>query len=170
MKKTWLKILGWVFILAVFSMALSSIYGELRAYKLTEILDEIHQISFFKIFLALAATFLSYLALTGYDFLGIKYANCNLPYRKLAFTSFLSYIFSNNIGMSVLSGGAVRFRLYSSQGLSTVEIVKVIGFCLLTFWIGLISSASFFMISTPIDLPSMIHLPFSTTRPLGFLF
>jgi phosphatidylglycerol lysyltransferase len=170
MKKTWLKILGWVFILAVFSMALSSIYGELRAYKLTEILDEIHQISFFKIFFALAATLLSYLALTGYDFLGIKYANCNLPYRKLAFTSFLSYIFSNNIGMSVLSGGAVRFRLYSSQGLSTVEIVKVIGFCLLTFWIGLISSASFFMISTPIDLPSMIHLPFSTTRPLGFLF
>ena len=170
MKKKLLPILSWVFIVTVFSLAAWSIYRELHAYRLSEILNEIRTVPRFRILLSLTVTFFSYAALTGYDFLGVRYAGRSLPYRQIALTSFISYIFSNNIGLSAFSGSAVRYRLYSSKGLSAVEIVKVIGFCLLTFWIGLIASASFFMIFHPVDIPSVTHLPFQTTRPLGLLF
>jgi len=170
LKKKWLPVLSWFIIVSVFSLAVWSIYTELHSYKLSEIIDEIRQIPSYRILLSLGAALLSYLALTGYDFLGVRYAGGNLPFRQVALTSFMSYIFSNNIGLSAFSGSAVRYRFYSSQGLSAVEIVKVIGFCLLTFWVGLIASASLFMIFTPVSIPAMTHLPFHTTRPLGLIF
>ena len=36
-----------------------------------------------------------------------------LPYRRVLFTSFLSYAISNNVGHAWLSGGSMRYRLYS---------------------------------------------------------
>jgi phosphatidylglycerol lysyltransferase len=170
LKKKWLQLFTWIFILLIFTLACYSIYRELHAYKLKDILHEIRQVPLGKILLALVATFLSYTALTGYDVLGVKYAGKKLPYRQIAVTSYTSYFFSYNIGLSALSGSAVRYRFYTAQGLSAVEIMKVLGFCLLTFWIGLIASASFFMVFTPVQIPQLAHLPFGSTRPLGILF
>ena len=41
-----------------------------------------------------------------------------------------------NLGMAMLSGGAVRYRLYSAAGLSATEIATVIGLIGVTFAIG----------------------------------
>ena len=67
-----------------------------------------------RIGLAVLFTVLSYSVLTLYDSLAFRYIHRPMPYRKIAFGSFLGYVFSHNIGLSVVGASAVRFRLYGS--------------------------------------------------------
>ena len=98
--------------LILFSLALWVLHGELASYPLQDILQ--HRNLPCPYLRALSLTILSYLIMTGYDTLALKYIKHPLPYRKTAFASFIGYAFGNNIGLSMLAGGSVRFRLYSS--------------------------------------------------------
>lgn len=87
--------------------------------------------------LALLLTTLSYLCLTGYDWLATRQAGSRLPWRHIALTSFVAYTFSNTLGFALLTGSSVRYRCYSALGLSTGAIARVIVFCSTTFFLGL---------------------------------
>lgn len=83
-----------------------------------------------------AVTLLSYVALSFYDYLALEYAGEKLSYRRVLFTSFLSYAFSNNVGHAWLSGGSLRYRLYSGWGISGISIAKVVLFCTMSYFLG----------------------------------
>ena len=53
-------------------------------------------------------------------------------------TSFIAYTFSNTLGFALLTGSSVRYQLYSSLGLGTGEVARVILFCSITFFLGLL--------------------------------
>src|SRR3546814_3775494 len=50
--------------------------------------------------------------------------------------SFTTYALSHNVGASVISGGVVRYRAYSSKGLSGREIGALVAICSFTFVLG----------------------------------
>ena len=77
-------------------------------------------ISFKKILLAFGVVILNYFFLTMYDYLAFKSIKMKISYRKIGFTSFISYAFGNNISFSGLSSSAMRFRFYSFWGVSTI--------------------------------------------------
>jgi len=62
-----------------------------------------------------------------------------LAYKKLAFASFIGYVFSNNT--TILGGSAARYRVYSAMGLSAQEVARLVVFCGLTFWLGFFTVA-----------------------------
>jgi phosphatidylglycerol lysyltransferase len=107
--------------------------------------------------------------MTGYDSLALRYVHSPLPYPKIAFASFITYAFSASIGFSMIAGGTVRYRLYSTWGLSGAEITKVIAFCTLALWLGLLSLGGIIFLIDPVAVPSMLHLPFGSLRPLGII-
>jgi len=81
-------------------------------------------------------TALSYLLLTGFDTLGIRYAGRDVPYRRTP--SCRSWLrIRHNVGVAAFSGAALRYRLYSSMGLGVVDVATVVGFCSLTTGLGL---------------------------------
>jgi uncharacterized membrane protein YbhN (UPF0104 family) len=108
--------------------------------------------------------------MTGYDVLALRYIQHPLSYRKSGLASFVSYAFSNNIGLSIIAGGSVRYSLYSSWKLSAIEITKVIAFCTLTFWLGFFLLGAAVFLSEPVVIPGTLHLPFESVRPMGWLF
>ena len=77
-----------------------------------------------------------YGVLTLYDALGLKFADAQLPYPRLALVSFMGYAIGHNVGVNTLSGGAIRFRAYSMLGLSPKQIATVVAFGTLTFALG----------------------------------
>ena len=115
-------------------------------------------------------TLFSYLAMTGYDVLALRYVGHPLSVRRTVLASFMSYAFSNNLGFFMLTGGAVRYRLYSAWGVQTLGIARIILFCSFTFILGLLSFGSLIFLLFPLDIPAEIHLPFATTQPLGVIF
>jgi uncharacterized membrane protein YbhN (UPF0104 family) len=78
-----------------------------------------------------------YLTLTCYDFFALRtIGRREVPYRIAALASFTSYSIGHNLGATVLTGGAVRLRIYSPWGLNIVEIAKIAFVTGLTFWLG----------------------------------
>jgi hypothetical protein len=59
-----------------------------------------------------------------------------VPYRVAALTGFTSYSIGHNVGATVFTGGAVRYRIYSTYGLDAIEVAKICFVAGLTFWLG----------------------------------
>lgn len=120
-----------------------------------------------RIALAFGITAASYLLLTLYDVLALRYVRRRLPYPRVALTSFLAYAFGHNVGLSALSGGAIRLRLYSSSGLSAAEVTRVVAFCSVTFWVGVLAAGGPALLAAPAHLG--VPLPLGA-HALGALF
>ncbi len=169
MKKRLLQSLGPVLGLLLFAVALWVLHHTLREYRYHDIIRNMEELPGTRLLLALGLTVLNYLALTGYDTLAFRYIQHPLPYGKIAFTSFIGYVFSHNIGLSILGASAVRYRLYSAWGLSAIEIAKVVAFCTLTFWLGLFTLGGVVFLLEPMTIPAILHLPFTSAFPIGII-
>jgi len=170
-KKKYLQALGPLFGAALFILALWILHRELRASTVNDIVGHLKRLPPLRLTLALFLTGLSYFIMTGYDAIALRYIRHILPYGKIALASFIGYAFSNNVGLSMVAGASVRFRLYSVWGLTGFEIAKVVAFCSLSLWLGFLTLAGVTFIAEPLNMPQIFHLSFiSSTRPIGFLF
>ncbi len=151
----------------LFAVVLWVLHNELRHESYHGILQAFRAVPASRLLLAAALSLLSYLLLTGYDTLGLRYARHALPYRRTAFASFIGYAFSNTVGHALVSGTSVRLRLYSGWGLSTLAITRIIVFGSVTFWLGFLSIAGVVFVADPLPLPPSLHLPFASARPIG---
>jgi uncharacterized membrane protein YbhN (UPF0104 family) len=130
----WLKAMV---IVAALSLAAFLIYRTLSRYSLQEIVAAVTAISPGRMALSAVFAAASYLCLTGFDWLALRYVGHPLPYRHAALASFTSLSLGHNIGFAALSSGAVRYRFYSRWGLTLGEIGKLIIFCGITVGLGL---------------------------------
>lgn len=153
--------------LCLFLSALWVLHHELQAYRYRDIVQQVRHVPTSHLALALLLTCLSYLSLTVYDVLALRYIRYPLVYRKIAFASFVGYAFAHNIGLSWLTGGSVRYRLYSTWGIPARDIAKVVLFCTLTFWLGLGTVGGVVFLVLPVVLPPTLSLPFVSLRSLG---
>jgi phosphatidylglycerol lysyltransferase len=151
----------------LFGLALYVLHRELKTVHYADVAREIRALPPFRVVLALALAALGYLALTAYDATGVRYIRHPLPYTRTALASFIGYAVSNNVGGSIVSGGTVRMRLYSLWGFSTVEIVKVVAFCVFTFWVGFFSVGGAYLFLGPLRLPPGFPVSPVALRLLG---
>ena len=163
------KILGPGLSLILFAAAVWLLHNELRTYHLRDILTAFDAISGAHLWAAAGLTILSYAVMTGYDILAMRYIQYPLSYSKIGLASFIGYAFSNNIGMSMIAGASVRYRLYSAWGLSALQITQVVVFCTLTLWLGFFTLGGAVFLIEPLTLPAAIHLPLTSLRAIGIL-
>jgi len=170
MKRKILHSLTPLFGLLLFAVALWVLHHELRVYHLHDIMRHLRELPPHRLWLALGLTVISYLVMTGYDTLALRYIRHPLAYGKTALASFIAYAFSNNIGLSMFAGASVRYRLYSAWGLMAFEITQVIGFCTLTLWLGFLVLGGVVFLLEPLVLPTVLHFPFTSVHLLGGIF
>ena len=92
----------------------------------------------------------------------------HVPYRIAALSSFTSYSIGHNIGATVFTGGAIRFRIYSDYGLSAVDVAKICFLSGLTFWLGNTFVLGIGMAWQPSAASSMDQLPAAINRLIAF--
>lgn len=156
--------------LALFALALAVLHRELHTYSYSDIVDSFGRISSRKIILSVCFTLLSYFVLTIYDVLSVRYIKERLAYVKIATASFIGYTISHNLGFSILTGGAARYRLFSNWGLSAVQIAQAIAFSGITFWLGFCVLCGAALIVSPPDWPQVLGKMPLSMRPLGVVF
>ena len=123
-----------------------------------------------QLLLALAVTFVAYFILTFYDKLALMYLGITLPWRKYAKASFLGFAFSHNITPSLLVGGTMRYRIYSSLGISGLSVTQVVGFCAFTLIIGFFALGGIIFTGTSVSLPNQINWPLPNLQIAGWVF
>lgn len=121
-----------------------------------------------RIIAALAFTVVSYLALTGYDAMSLAAVGRPLPWRTAAAGSFVSYTLSHNLGLSFLTGGSARYRLYSAAGLDLGQVAQVAVIAGATFWAGVLATAGAAMAIAPPPIAAAgIMIAGGVTRLIG---
>ncbi|GIW90633.1 MAG: hypothetical protein KatS3mg109_1065 [Pirellulaceae bacterium] len=159
-------IVGPVYVLSMLLGSLWVLYHELHGYQLHDVVRQLRDIPAVSVWYAICLTALNYVILVGYDWLALGYIGRRVGLGKTALAAFLGYAMGNSFG-TLLGGSSVRLRLYSSWGLSAVEIVRCISIQVVTFWVGLMALAAVVLSIAPVAIPPRLHLPFSDTRPLA---
>ncbi|MGH7077650.1 MAG: phosphatidylglycerol lysyltransferase domain-containing protein [Acetobacteraceae bacterium] len=123
------------------------------------------------VWLAVGATALSYWLLTLYDWLGTRFAGHPVAYHRVAFGSFCAYALAHSLGLPVVSGAAIRYRLYAHWGLTPAEIARLIAFCSLTFGFGALTLGGAILLFAPGWVPFVGHqVPQFLFRIIGAVF
>ena len=161
-----LRFAGPLFALAVFALAIWALRRELRHIHYHDVRDALLNIPRWDFAVAIALTALNYVVLLAYDWVSVRYLRLPLGMGKTALASFIGHVSSFNFG-AVLGGTPVRYRLYTAFGLSGGDILKLIALSTATFWIGFLALAGLMFLWDPLPLPAELHMPFSTTTPIG---
>jgi phosphatidylglycerol lysyltransferase len=154
-------------VLVLFYAALWVLRREIRASHYDDVLLYLRQIPLSHFFMAFGMSLLSYMALGFYDVLGLRHIKKPLSYHKAAFTSFIAYSFSHNIGAALITGGGIRYRIYSAWGLTAGESANVLVICGTSFWVGYLTMGAVFFFLQPPELPASVHVPFNSVASAG---
>src|SRR5690606_24298436 len=57
--------------------------------------------------------------------------------------------FSYNLGLSVLTGGSVRYRVYTAAGVPRGDVARIIALASLTYWLGVTLLAGLALLFDP---------------------
>ncbi|WP_240732385.1 MULTISPECIES: bifunctional lysylphosphatidylglycerol flippase/synthetase MprF [Dyella] len=115
-----------------------------------EVARYVHSLENHDIILAVLLTAASYGVMTLYDWFGLASIGKRLPRAQVTLISFISYAFSNALGMALLISGSIRYRFYIQAGLSTAEVAKVVLYCTLSFWLGLFALTGVTLLLVPV--------------------
>ncbi len=120
----------------LFLVAALIVHRQVTTHPLGEILRALRDMPPGLVLLACVLTVLNYMMLSGYDWLGVKYAGHRVPYRRIMIASLISYAISNNTGHALVTGTSVRYRFYNASGVPGWDILKIAMFSALTFLIA----------------------------------
>jgi uncharacterized membrane protein YbhN (UPF0104 family) len=129
--------IGVLLSLAIIAVALVVLVHMLHDLNVDQVFAALKAVSPHRI--ALAALFVAggYYTLTFYDWFALRtIGHPEIPYWTAALSGFTSYAVGHNIGATVFTGGAVRYRIYSGYGLTAVDVAKICFVAGLTFWLG----------------------------------
>src|SRR3954452_4772943 len=122
--------------LLVIVIAVTTLVRMLKGVDINAILVALAEKPLLQIGLAACCVFGAFCTLTFYDFFALRtIGNKHVPYRIAALSSFTSYVIGHNIGATVFTGGAIRFRIYSDYRLNAIDVAKICFVSGLTFWL-----------------------------------
>src|ERR1700756_3302205 len=137
--KKWIgwKRLGIAASLFIIVFAITTLIRTLKGVDTGVILTALTEIPPGHIALAALCVVCAFGTLTFYDFFALRtIGKRHVPYRIAALSSFTSYSIGHNIGATVFTGGAIRFRIYSDYALNAIDVAKICFLSGLTFWLG----------------------------------
>ena len=154
--------------LAIIAAASLVLYRTLHDINLGEVFEAIESFEIRDLVIAGAFVAAGYLTLTFYDLFALRtIGHGEIPYRVAALASFTSYSIGHNIGASVFTGGAVRYRIYSLHGLSAVDVAKLCFIAGLTFWLGNATVLGLGILYTPRSASAIDQLPIWLNRTVA---
>jgi phosphatidylglycerol lysyltransferase len=166
----WRRLVRWMaplLVLGVLAVASTVLRRELSAFRYHDVMQRAQAIPLHSLSFAVALTLLAYAVLPGYDVLGLRYIGARLPFAKVAFGSVIAYGLSQTLGLPLLTGASVRFRLWSAWGLSSAEIARAASFTSATFALGLVLVTGTALSLEPASFGEVVGVHLTLLRPVG---
>jgi phosphatidylglycerol lysyltransferase len=164
-----LRWIGPLAALLVFGAVAYVLHGEIARLHFNRVFADLQAIPRSRVLLALGITAVSYWVISCYDVLALHYLRKRLRYAQILFTSFIASAFGHTLGFAAFTGGAIRFRLYASAGVSAVEVATIAAFASLSIAIGLATLAGISLFLSPGQSAAVLHLSHDLTFLVGAL-
>jgi uncharacterized membrane protein YbhN (UPF0104 family) len=160
---TWVKrVTTWTF----FALVAWLIFNQARTIEWSEVWSAVRELPPRALFGAALLVACSFALYSTYDLLGRHLTGHGLGTGTVMGVTFISYAFNLNLG-SLVGGVAFRYRLYSRLGLDNITITRVLGFSMLTNWVGYLVVAGAAFCFWPMSLPPDWKLGSGGLRILG---
>lgn len=143
-------------VLGVAIFVLHKLAGDVSPHK---VVADISDASPKALLLALGATTLSYLAIAFYDVISLGAVAPGIVAPRVAYlVGGAGYAISNLLGVSYLTGGAVRLRTYVAAGVPFHRAALALGTSWSGFWTGLVALLGLLMMFHPKGLSAVLPI------------
>ena len=167
-QKIGLHRLGIVLSVVIIAIAAVVLYRKLHNINVSKVLTAMATVEYRDVAISAMFVALGYFTLTFYDLFALRtIGRKDVPYRIAALAGFTSYSVGHNVGASVFTGGAVRYRIYSAWGIDAIEVAKICFIAGLTFWLGNVTVLGFGFSYHPQAASDIDQLPLWVNRALG---
>lgn len=154
---------------AVLVLAARVLVTELRHFSADDFRTSLLSIDAGSLGVALLLTVLSYAVLGIVEWVGLATAGKRLGVSRALFVSFISSSFAHNIGFGVLTGAAIRYRMYKADGLSALDTASVTLFVSVTFGLGSLALLAISALLAPEWLALAFHIQPMSARIAGVI-
>lgn len=137
-----------------------------RAIDWGEVLIALRALPLATVALAAAVAIAAHAAYISYDLLARRHVGHRLGKGRTAAIAGVCFAFNLNLG-ALVGGVAMRYRLYGRFGLPASVITRVLGFSLLTNWMGYAALAGAFFTSGLVELPEDAPVSGAVLRAFG---
>lgn len=125
----------------------------------SQVWEQLESISPGHYVLSILSAFLAYAALAWYDRIALLHLGIrHISFSFIALCSFTTYALSHTIGVSVFSGAMVRYRAYSTKGLSAAQVAILVAICSITFGLGVLLVGGLVLVFEPKELGRVASL------------
>ena len=156
------------FSLSIVAVAAFTLYRSLREIDVGAAVAALRSQSLRQVSIAGGFAASAYLALSLYDVVALRaIGRTAIPLRTAALASFTSYTIGHNLGVTVLTAGVIRYRLYAAWGLRIVEIGAIAFVTSLTYWLGNAFVLGCGLLYTPEAAGALDRLPLAVNRLIG---
>jgi hypothetical protein len=160
--------LGFLASVIVLCLAGFTLFRMLRDVQPERVLASIAAMPASNIAISIAFVAAAYFTITFYDFFALRTIGArHVPYRIAAMSAFTSFSIGHNLGATVFTGGAIRFRIYSAWGLTLIDVAKIAFVTGLTFWLGNAFVLGLGMAIAPDAASALDQLPPWVNRAIG---
>jgi phosphatidylglycerol lysyltransferase len=126
----------------------------LAEHSYDELTASVDAVSWGAVATAGAFTLLSFAILALYDLMAARYAAAPLRTGRILWAAPVVYAFSNSLGLSMLTSGALRLRLYREAG--GTGAARMTAFSTVTLWLGPLVLAPFAFAAVGRTVPAAI--------------
>ncbi|MEP6991564.1 MAG: YbhN family protein [bacterium] len=137
---------------ALASAALWALWQRLDGVTLAGLAVQLRSLGWPRLAVALAATIVSFLLMGLIEVLALRHcddpAAADVPASTAMTTAFVANAMSQSIGLSLLTGAAVRARAYGARGLDSLAIAQATAFVTITATLGLLAAGAVAMLAS----------------------
>ncbi|MBB3234265.1 bifunctional lysylphosphatidylglycerol flippase/synthetase MprF [Phyllobacterium endophyticum] len=130
----------------------------------------IHAIPSSVLLIALFFTFVSFAAVALYDVVAVEtIAPGRVPYHISAMAGGAGYAISNALGFSLLTGGALRYRVYAAEGIDIADIGRIIGTSWMAIWFAFTILIAIALVIDPSRIPWVVSFGPVVDQVIGIM-
>ncbi len=155
--------------LVLFAVAVGAIYQVCKDLDGARLLAQLGALSAAQIVFALLLTMGSYAIFTGYDWSGLSYIGAKIPYRTVALAAFCGCAIANTVGVNLVSGGSVRYRIYVPAGLTSLDVARITLFGMAAYGLGNFVIAAAALLVYPELIAGFTGLPATLLHAAGIV-
>lgn len=145
------------------------LWREFHTLTLSQIVGEVASWGPWRIAAAGLLTAFSFGLLAVIEWLGLRWAGVKAPFRVSALGAFCGNAFAHALGFALVTGTAIRVRLYAPFGASLGTVTQVTAFYGVTFGLGMVGLGGLFLAFEPGLSAAALHISPRVSQVCGVL-
>ena len=143
------------------------LYHTFQRISVAEVLDNMRRVPPDALVLAAACAFGALFMLSLYEIVVVRYVKHSIGSAKPMVTALITYPIGHAVGQQMLSGGALRYRMYAPVGFTAMEIGATALLCNMPYGLGFCVLLGIALVSSAGTLPTMFRVSSPWLAALG---